>query len=90
MSHHVVWARVVMIDMCRDVATHVRWFGHVVRAKRTLANTILQGKGEMKRARGKPVYGRCKMCQASWVNGLNSLRRSRFNIVWSFDGCTGK
>ena len=33
----------------------LRWYGHVVRAKGTLANTILQVKVEGKRSRWRPT-----------------------------------
>ena len=35
--------------------TKVRWFGHVVRSKGTLRNTILQGRVEGERSRGRPA-----------------------------------
>ncbi|CAH1240999.1 Hypp6277 [Branchiostoma lanceolatum] len=40
----------------------LQWFGHVSRAKGTLANTILQGKAEGARPRGRP--------RRSWISDL--------------------
>ena len=41
----------------------VRWFGHVTRAKGTLANPILQSKVGRKISRGRPARQRLDECK---------------------------
>ena len=62
----------------------LRWFGHVVRAEATLANTILQGTVEGTRKRGRPK--RVWMDEIKNWTGRNVeelLRLAENRSVWS-------
>ena len=64
----------------------LRWFGHVVKAKGTLANTILQGTVEGTRKRGRPKriwMDDIKDWTGRNVEKLLPLAENRSGAVWS-------
>ena len=52
----------------------VRFSGHVVRAKGTLANTILQGKVEGGKSRGKPAR--------QWLDDVKEWTEPEDHVTW--------
>ena len=57
-------------------AGNLRWFGHVVRAKATRPSTILHGKDEGKRSRGRP--------ERHWLDDVKVYNRAE--LEWDVEG----